>query len=135
DEADRYLGPVNDFARRLMTKLWPGPVALMFNVPDDRRAAVSGEMKIDQAVIYDGATITLRCPDHIVTTDVIAGAQTPIVLTRAGSDAEQPARLAQELEGKVDLILDAGAPRYSKVSTILRVRENGYEIVRAGIYD
>jgi len=135
DDATRYLGPINDFARRLMSKLWPGPVALMFDVPAERRAAVAGELGITESVIYDGATITLRFPDHIVTTDVIANAEAPIVLTRAGSDAQQPAKLAAELDGKVDLILDAGAARYSKVSTILRVREKSYEIVRAGIYD
>ena len=43
--------------------------------------------------------------------------------------------LAQELEGKVDLIFDAGPTRYSKPSTLLKVTPQGYEIVRAGVYD
>jgi protein-tyrosine phosphatase len=56
----------------------------------------------------------------------------PIVLTRAGLEASQ---IARDLEEKVDLILDAGPSRYSKPSTIVRVRGERYEIVRVGIYD
>src|SRR3954471_11692601 len=37
DEATQFLGPVNDYARRLMKKLWPGPIGLLFEVPADRR--------------------------------------------------------------------------------------------------
>jgi protein-tyrosine phosphatase len=135
-DAARYLGTVTEYAQRLMTKLWPGPVGLMFDVPSERRREVAGELKIAESDIYDAATITLRFPDHIVTTDVIARAESPIVLTRAGTgDSAQPSQIAGELDGKVDLILDAGPSRFSKVSTILRVRDDHYEIVRAGIYD
>src|SRR5438552_3434918 len=38
-EAEKFLGPVNDYARRLMSKLWPGPVGLMFDVPAECRSA------------------------------------------------------------------------------------------------
>ena len=54
------------------------------------------------------------------------------MLTRAGLDATH---IARDLEDKVDLILDAGPSRYSKPSTIVRVRDGKYEIVREGIYD
>ena len=43
--------------------------------------------------------------------------------------------IAEELDGKADLILDAGPPRYAKPSTLIRVKDDGYEIVREGIYD
>jgi protein-tyrosine-phosphatase len=43
--------------------------------------------------------------------------------------------LATELEGKADLIFDAGPTKYSKPSTLLKVGEGKYEIVRAGVYD
>jgi len=39
------------------------------------------------------------------------------------------------LGDKVDLILDAGPTRLSKPSTIIRVRPDSYQILRAGIYD
>jgi protein-tyrosine phosphatase len=45
------------------------------------------------------------------------------------------AQLAVQLEGKVDLILDAGPTSYSKPSTIVRVWPDRYEVVRSGVYD
>ena len=36
---------------------------------------------------------------------------------------------------KVDLVLDAGPTRYNKPSTMLKVTADGYELVRAGVYD
>src|SRR5688572_25246183 len=44
EDAGRYIGKPTDFAARLMKKLWPGPVGLMFDVPADRRAAVCKEL-------------------------------------------------------------------------------------------
>jgi protein-tyrosine phosphatase len=40
-----------------------------------------------------------------------------------------------ELDKKVDLVFDAGPSRYSKPSTIVRIHDDRYEIVREGVYD
>src|SRR6185437_9113787 len=48
EQAMRYLGEVGEIGRRLMTKLWPGPVALEFAVPGERRAAVAKELGISE---------------------------------------------------------------------------------------
>ena len=138
--AARYLGPVTPLGDRLMRKLWPGPVGLTFDVPADRRAAVAAELKLPEQDVYDAAgRITLRCPDHPVTTELLALADGPVVLTIAGSGGGgvhfRAAALAEELDGKVDLIVDAGPTRFSKPSTLLRVGPDRYEIVRAGVYD
>src|SRR5436190_6962704 len=72
EQAMRYVGEVGEIGTRLMRKLWPGPVALVFDVPANRRAQVAKELNIGERDIYspDG-TITLRFPDHIVAADVI----------------------------------------------------------------
>jgi protein-tyrosine phosphatase len=137
EQAMRYIGEVNEIGQRLMKKLWPGPVALVFDVPPPRRAEVARELGVDEKSIYaaDG-TITLRCPDHIVATDVIARIDQPVVVTVAGSAAQgAAATIANELGDKVDLVLDAGPTPYNKPSTILHVRPHRYELVRAGVYD
>lgn len=128
DQATRFLGPVSDLGRRMMQKLWPGPVGLMFDVPADRRAQVAAELGVRESELYEGGTITLRCPDHIVATDVLERAAGPAVAVSAGSSA-------QELEGKVDLVLDVGPSRYPKPSTLVKVQDNSYQIVRVGLYD
>ena len=139
EEAYGYLGDVNEYGQRLIRKLWPGPVGLIFDVPADRRRQVAAELKVDEQAIYEGPTVTLRCPDHIVTFDVIADLDAPVVMTLAGTqDAGQSfsaGRMAAELGEKVDLIFDVGPTKYAKPSTILKVGADRYEIVRPGVYD
>jgi L-threonylcarbamoyladenylate synthase len=136
DQAMRYLGEVGEIGRRLMTKLWPGPVALVFSVPGDRRTAVAGELGVKESDLYSDGTIMLRCPDHIVATDVLSRVDEPVVLTVAGGSPQGPASaIAAQLSDSVDLIFDAGTTKFSRPSTILRVKDNGYDIVRAGVYD
>ena len=66
DEAFRYVGPVSDLGRRMIKKLWPGPVGLLFQVPPERRQEVAGQLGVSESELYDGGSITLRCPDHTV---------------------------------------------------------------------
>jgi tRNA threonylcarbamoyl adenosine modification protein (Sua5/YciO/YrdC/YwlC family) len=134
------LSQVGELGRRMMQKLWPGPVALIFDVPAAVREASADALGIAQGDVYDAAgAITLRCPDHVVFDDVVGPIDGPVALTVAGSTPGGPSwsasEAAAELGDKVDLILDAGPTRLSKPSTIIRVRPDSYQILRAGIYD
>jgi protein arginine phosphatase len=120
----------------LMQKLWPGPVGLQFDIEPSRRALVAGDLNIAEGDVFDGAMITLRCPDHRVFAEVAAAAGGILATVRAVSQQDFDAsRLAVELEGKADLILDAGPPRFSKPSTLVKLDAGGYHVVRAGVYD
>jgi protein-tyrosine phosphatase len=134
DDAKQYLGEVSELGQRMMKKLWPGPVGLIFDVPAERRTAVAASLGLSESDLYVDGTLTLRCPDHIVAIDVLEGVKGPVVATAAGT-GQTSERLTQELDGKVDLILDAGPTRYSKPSTLVRVGKDSYEIVRPGVYD
>ena len=135
EDAKRYLGDLPELGLRMMRKLWPGPVALMFDVPEQRRHEVAATEGVAEADIYDRATITLRFPDHIVATDLLAQVPGAVGMTRAGSSDRAPE--PSEMEGKAELIFDAGPSRFSKPSTIVRLRSDKprYEVVRAGVYD
>ena len=106
----------------------PGPVGLIFR-SSVRTAETQTAKKLDvaQSDLYDGQTITLRCPDHPFTTAVLSQVSGPVALTMADPSAD--------LSGKVDLVFDAGPTRYTKPSTLLKVRRDRYEIVRGGVYD
>jgi protein-tyrosine phosphatase len=138
-DAYQYLDPVDEYRERVIQKLWPGPIGLLFEVSPERRKAVAAELGLAETDLYDGSAITLRCPDHVVATDVIELAGGPVVLTTTGSAGSNfPWRAesaAAELVGKVDLIFDAGPTKYSKPSTLLKVLSGRYEIVRQGVYD
>jgi protein-tyrosine phosphatase len=129
NDALKYIAQPSDLGKRMMRKLWPGPVALVFEVPAEHRARVSRELKVAESDLYDGSLITLRCPDHIVTTDILEKVSGPVALSLVGSN-NWP-----ELDGKVDLVFDAGPSTYAKPSTIVRVYDDHYEIVREGVYD
>jgi len=139
EDALQYLGKVNDLGYRLMRKLWPGPVGLSFEVPADRRLEVAGKLGITEGDLYDAGSITLRMPDHMVASEVIGQVDGPVVLTMAsptaGGSGFKPCTLAAELDGKVDLIFDAGPTKYSKPSTLMKVHADRFEIVRSGVYD
>src|SRR5580704_10890291 len=65
-DAMEFLGPVNDFARRAMRKLWPGPIGLIFDVPEEARRQTAERLGLEQSDLYDDSTLTLRCPDDPV---------------------------------------------------------------------
>jgi protein-tyrosine phosphatase len=134
EQAMRYIGEVGEIGTRLMKKLWPGPVALVFDVPAARRAEVASSLGAAEKEIFANGTITLRCPDHIVATDVLGRVDQPVAITAAGR-ASNGSEIAAEMGEKIDFLLDAGPTRFNRPSTILHVKPDGYEIVRAGVYD
>lgn len=129
-DARNFIGDVSELGRRMMDKLWPGPVALVFDVPPQRRAEVVAEFRIAEADLYNGSQITLRCPDHIVFSDIVGKVNGPVALTLVNASLNWSA-----LDEKVDLVFDAGPSKYSKPSTIVHVYDDRYEIVREGVYD
>jgi len=137
-QAARYLGTVSELGQRMMRKLWPGPVGIIFDVPEARRAEAAAQFNLAESDLYENATITLRCPDHPLASDVIAGVDGPVALSivqaaRGGADDKRADW--GDVGEKVDLIFDAGPTRFAKPSTIVRVRDESYEIVREGIFD
>ncbi|QOV92056.1 Sua5/YciO/YrdC/YwlC family protein [Humisphaera borealis] len=138
EAARQYTGDLSDLGNRMLKKLWPGPVGLVFDVPAERRAAVSRELGVAEPDLYgtDGS-ITLRCPDEVVAQAVLGKVAGPVALTAVGGASSQSpaAGLASDLDGRVALILDAGPTRYHQPSTIIRVNGDGYQIVRKGVYD
>src|SRR5687767_7210174 len=123
----------------MLRKLWPGPVGLVFDVPADRRSAVARELSLPESEIYDSnGSISLRCPDDRVAQAVLGRVSGPVALTAVGGALGQSspaAALAEELQDRVSVILDAGPTRYYQPSTIVKVTGDSYRIVRKGVYD
>jgi protein-tyrosine phosphatase len=133
-DAMQYLGQTNDFARRAIHKLWPGPVGLVFEVAEARRREVARGLGLEPGDVYDGASITLRCPDHPVFADVVGRLKEPVVLS-SPTAVQRAGDLPEEMLSQVEMVCDAGPTRFSKPSTLVRIKENSYDIVRGGVYD
>ncbi|GMU37090.1 MAG: threonylcarbamoyl-AMP synthase [Phycisphaerae bacterium] len=137
---ETYVGPLTGYARRITTKGWPGPLTLVFTVPPAVRETVAADRgpRTSDEIYFEG-TVGIRYPDHELACAVLREAGGPVVASsanRAGDPA--PTTAAESIErlaGDVDLVLDAGTTRYTRSSTVARVNENGFEILREGVYD
>jgi protein-tyrosine phosphatase len=135
EDALQYLGEVSAFARRAIRKFWPGPIGLVFDVPEATRIQVARNLGLEPADLYDGSSITLRCPDNQVFADVVQRVNQPVALITAGPSAQRVTDLSEEILAQVESVFDAGPTRFSKPSTLLRIHADSCEIVRVGVYD
>ena len=134
-EAEQFLGEISELERRMMRKLWPGPVGIMFRVPPERQQEVAASLGGRVEDLYEKDAITLRCPDHLVALDVIAQAGGPVVLRKSSGGQGTDPLVPEEWTDEIDLVLEAGPTRYSKPSTLVKAQGDSYDVVRPGVYD
>ncbi len=127
-------------AERFMRKAWPGPLTMIVEAQDLKSAPVlSGRNGAATNAIYSQGTIGLRCPDDGVARAMLQACDGPVVATGAQLNGQCAARTAEDVVTNVghvvSLCLDAGPTRYGRSSTVIRLREHGYELVREGVLD
>ena len=110
----------------LARRFWPGGLTLVLSKKDSL-----------PAYLASGPTIAVRVPNHPVCLALIEGLGNPITGTSANTSG-QPAALAveevgQQLEGKVDLIIDGSECPGGKESTIVDTTHEPPRILRRGI--
>ena len=83
------------------------------------------------------APLACACRPTSVSQDVLRMLTGPIVLTSANRSGQADAVTAQEvvqyLDGDVALVLDDGPCRYGQPSSVVRVKDNHFEILREGV--
>lgn len=112
-------------ARQLAAAFWPGPLTLVL--------PLRAEAGLAAAVTAGLATVALRCPAHPVMRAVLAQAELPLAAPSANrSGGVSPTcsdHVAHSLGAAVDLILDGGACEAGLESTIVAVRESGWQVI------
>jgi len=140
EDAPRFVPGFGGLAARLGRKAWPGPLTLVLTVDDPSSAPVMAGRngKVAEAMYYNN-TIGLRCPDDSVAHGLLRAVDAPVVAASANLAGQAPPRTASEvlrgLDGKIDLLIDTGLTKFAKASTIVRVTQTSYEVVREGVYD
>jgi L-threonylcarbamoyladenylate synthase len=122
----RLVEGVPSKAERLMKTFWPGPLTLIFKrskiVPD---ITVSG---LD--------TIAIRMPRHKVAWALLKESGTPISAPSAnlaGKPSPTTAKhVLDDLDGRIDAVLDAGATNIGVESTVLDMTVDPPQILRPG---
>jgi L-threonylcarbamoyladenylate synthase len=67
--------------------------------------------------------------------DLVSQIKHPVVLVAPGGGKQRVGDIEPELLSQAEMVLDAGETRFSKPSTLLRVKNQSYEVVRIGVYD
>ncbi len=139
-DAERYVPDLSTLARRFIKKGWPGPLTLLISATDPPTAGAGSAVDpATKRVIYRNHTIGLRCPDHPVASQLLQEVDGPVVAASANRAGRAPPVTLQaavaELNGHLDLALDGGPTRYNRPSTIVRIDNDRYDIVREGVFD
>jgi protein-tyrosine phosphatase len=127
-------------ARRFVRRAWPGPVTIVFPVDEPRDAPVIRDVGSEHIpLMYYDNTIGIRCPDDAIASKLLSDLDAPVVAASANRAGSPPPRSADgviaELNGAVDVLLDGGVARYAKASTVVRLRPDGFDVLREGVID
>ena len=136
DDALDYVPDMGLMERRLTRRCWPGPVTLVMDGSHPDSVITRLPQAVQQAVKPD-RFIGLRVTAHELFQQTLRLLAGPLVLTSANRSGQQellePATIAEEFDGEVDLVIDAGRCRYGQSSTVARVDRGSIEILREGV--
>ncbi len=126
--AAEKLAVFDALAERLAAAFWPGPMTLVLPLRHDA--------PVTKAVTAGLPTIAIRCPAHPVMQAVLAKSRLNLAAPSAnksgGISPTRAAHVLASLGGAVPMILDAGPCAAGLESTIVAVREEGWQILRPG---
>ncbi len=125
--ADFGSGEMSEKAVRLMKKYWPGALTLIFKkkpgIPDN--------------VTAGGETIGIRMPDLDTTLKIIEAAGLPLAAPSANTSGKRSSvtaeDVAEDLNGKIDMIIDGGACKVGLASTVVDMTGERPKILREGV--
>jgi len=126
DDLPRLVSDVPAVAERLMDRFWPGPLTIVMRASDE----------VPELVTAGTGRVVIRIPYQPVALALIRSAGTPIVAPSANTSGQSPPTAAQEvleyLDGRIELILDAGPTTLRVSSTVIDVTETPPKILREG---
>ena len=120
DDVRKHVKQITPIANKLISSFWPGPLTIIFDLPDNR-------------------TVGIRNSSHHVVKDLLNAAGISIVSTSANISGRPPATDAQQVissfSDKVDVVLDGGSAEAGKPSTVIKIVDNTFEIIRHGVIE
>lgn len=115
-------------ARQLAAAFWPGALTMVLPLREGAEIA--------SAVTAGLPTVALRCPAHPAMRAVLAATQLPLAAPSANrSGGVSPSRaehVAESLGSAVGLVLDGGPCAAGIESTIVALRDGGWQVLRPG---
>ncbi len=128
DQVERQAGRMSPLARRLASRFWPGPLALVIEASPELAPGVHGGT----------GKVAVRVPAHVVARELARTAGYPLTATSANRSGETPPSTADEVVAalsdvaELTLVLDAGPTPGGSPSTIVDATGGEPILVRAG---
>ncbi|ODS32854.1 MAG: hypothetical protein SCARUB_02013 [Candidatus Scalindua rubra] len=120
DDVTKYVKDVPPIAKKLIESFWPGPLTMVF-------------------VLSDNNTVGIRNSSNHVVRDLIKCANVDIASSSANITGRPPATDAQQVISdfgdKIDIVLDDGQAEAGKPSTVVKILDNTFEIIRHGVIE
>jgi protein-tyrosine phosphatase len=139
NEVTKYVPNINLRAKKLINKIWPGPLTLVFELEfsdlNKQRNILEKEVFKN---LYKNNSIGLRCPDNPIAAMLLQKTINPVIAPSANISGQPPAvdaeQVLSQLSGKIEMLLDAGACKYKKSSAVVKIGKKSIEVLRLGIY-
>jgi L-threonylcarbamoyladenylate synthase len=128
----KQLAQFNEHAEHLAEAFWPGPMTLVL----PRKMNEHGKAIVPDLVTSGLDSVGLRVPSHPVALSLLTASGCPLAAPSANKFGSISPTLAQhvadELSGKLPVVLDGGPCDRGVESTVLRVSDRGVEVLRLG---
>jgi tRNA threonylcarbamoyl adenosine modification protein (Sua5/YciO/YrdC/YwlC family) len=120
-QLETFMTQKNQIIDKLVHTFWPGPLTLV--VTCDKEP-------------FAGQKIGFRVPDDPIAVSIIEKSKSPIACPSANLSGQPSPKTAQEvlrdLDGKIDLVIDAGPTQIGRESTVVEINHNEIKFLRHG---
>lgn len=125
---EKIVQEITPLEKNLMEKFWPGPLTIIFN----RKS----EKIIPNIVTANLDTVGIRMPSNKIAKKLIQEAGVPIAAPSANISGKPSGTkvedIIEELDGKVQYILDGGVTDIGLESTVIKIDNGVIDILRPG---
>jgi protein arginine phosphatase len=136
EEAPDWVPGLSQVGRRLASRLWPGPLTLLF--PCGAADGLFSRLPLDvQKQVSPQGGLALWSSSDPFVREVLELLPAPLVLGMATSPDQPAATTALALRGRtgLEMVIDAGPTRHGMHCTQVRIDSEGWSVEREGVID
>lgn len=126
EKLEELVLEIGEIEKKLIENFWPGPLTIVFKKKDIISNTITGGLD----------TVAVRMPSNDIAKQLIKYADVPIAAPSANVSGKPSGTLAEdiieELDGKVEYIIDGGKVDIGLESTVVRVIDGEIHILRPG---